>query len=70
MIAFNSTYLYLIVCYAHMKIFLLYMRKISFIFIFIFIWSRDPSSMETRLHFKVYLKTIFNDNRLLTELLL
>ena len=32
MIAFNSTYFYLIVCYAHMKIFLLYMRNISFIF--------------------------------------
>ena len=35
MIAFNSTYFYLIVCYAHMKIFLLYMRNISFIFIII-----------------------------------
>ena len=37
MIAFNSTYFYLIVCYAHMKIFLLYMRNISFIFIIIII---------------------------------
>ena len=36
MIAFNSAYLYLIVCYAHMKIFLLFMRNISFIFIIIF----------------------------------
>ena len=33
MIAFNSTCFYLIVCYAHMKIFLLYMRNITFIFI-------------------------------------
>ena len=33
MIAFNSTYFYLIVCYVHMKIFLLYMCNISFIFI-------------------------------------
>ena len=33
MIAFNSTYLYLIVSYAHMKIFLLYMRIIRFTFI-------------------------------------
>ena len=36
MIAFNSTYSYLIVCYAHMKIILLYMRNISFIFIIIY----------------------------------
>ena len=36
MIAFNSTYSYLLVCYAHMKIFLLYMRNISFIFIIIY----------------------------------
>ena len=36
-IDFNSTYSYLIVCYAHMKIFLLYMRNISFIFIIYFI---------------------------------
>ena len=35
MIAFNSTYLYLIVSYALMKIFLLYMRIIRFIFIII-----------------------------------
>ena len=35
MIAFSSTYSYLIVCYAHMKIILLYMRNISFIFIII-----------------------------------
>ena len=36
MIAFNSTYSYLIVCYAHMKIILLYMHNIlSFIFIII-----------------------------------
>ena len=35
MIAFNLTYLYLIVSYAHMKIFLLYMRIIRFIFIII-----------------------------------
>ena len=35
MIAFNSTYLYLIVCYVHMKIFLLYIRIIRFIFIII-----------------------------------
>ena len=34
-IAFNSTYFYLIVCYAHMKIFLSFMRNISFIFIII-----------------------------------
>ena len=33
MIAFNSTYFYLIVCYEHMKIFLLYMRIISVIFL-------------------------------------
>ena len=38
MTAFNSTYLYLIVCYAHMKIFLLYMRIIRFIFIIIIIY--------------------------------
>ena len=37
MIAFNSTYFYLTVCYAHMKIFLLYMRNISFTFIIIII---------------------------------
>ena len=37
MIAFNSTYFYLIVCYAHMKIFLLYIRNTSFIFIIIVI---------------------------------
>ena len=36
MITFNSTYSYLIVCYAHMKTFLLYMRNISFIFIIIY----------------------------------
>ena len=35
MIAFKSTYLYLIVSYAHMKIFLLYMRIIRFTFIII-----------------------------------
>ena len=35
MSAFNLTYLYLIVSYAHMKIFLLYMRIIRFIFIII-----------------------------------
>lgn len=35
MIAFNLTYLYLIVSYAHMKMFLLYMRIIRFIFIII-----------------------------------
>ena len=35
MIAFNLTYLYHIVSYAHMKIFLLYMRIIRFIFIII-----------------------------------
>ena len=36
MMAFNSTYSYLIVCYAHMKIILLYMHNIlSFIFIII-----------------------------------
>ena len=35
MIAFNLTYLYLIVSYAHMKIFILYMRIIRFIFIII-----------------------------------
>ena len=35
MIAFNLTYLYLIVSYPHMKIFLLYMRIIRFIFIII-----------------------------------
>ena len=35
MIAFNLTYLYLIVSYGHMKIFLLYMRIIRFIFIII-----------------------------------
>ena len=39
MIAFNSTYFYLIVCYAHVKIFLLYMRSISFIFIFVIIFT-------------------------------
>ena len=37
MIAFNSTYFYLIVCYAHMKIFLLYIRNTSFIFIYLFV---------------------------------
>ena len=37
MIAFNSTYFYLTVCYAHMKIFLLFMRNISFTFIIIII---------------------------------
>ena len=36
-IAFNSTYFYLIVCYAHMKIFALYIRNISLIFIIIII---------------------------------
>ena len=37
MIAFNSTYFYLIVCSAHMKIFLLYIRNTSFIFIYLFV---------------------------------
>ena len=37
MIAFNLTYSYHIVCYAHMKIILLYMRNISFIFIIIYL---------------------------------
>ena len=37
MIAFNSTYFYLIVCYAHMNIFLLYIRNTSFIFIYLFV---------------------------------
>ena len=37
MIAFNLTSFYLIVCYAHMKIFLLYMGNISFTFIIIVI---------------------------------
>ena len=36
MIVFNSTYFYLIVCYAHMKIFVLYTRNISFVFIIIY----------------------------------
>lgn len=36
-LAFNSTYFYLIVCYKHMKMFLLYVRNISFIFIIIII---------------------------------
>ena len=38
MIAFNLTYLYLIVSYPDMKIFLLYMRIIRFIFIIIIIY--------------------------------
>ena len=38
MIAFNLTYLYLIVSYPHMKIFLLYMCIIRFIFIIIIIY--------------------------------
>ena len=37
MIAFNSTYFYLIVCYAHMKLFLLYIRNTSLIIIIIII---------------------------------
>ena len=37
MIAFNSTYSNLLVCYAHMKIILLYMRNISFMFIIIYL---------------------------------
>ena len=45
MIVFNSTYFYLIVVYAHMKIFLLYMRKISFIFLLIII---DGSAKVTQ----------------------
>ena len=36
MIAFNSTYFYLIVCYAHMKIFLLHIRNTSFTFIYFY----------------------------------
>ena len=36
MIVFNLTYFYLIVCYAHMKIFVLYKRNISFVFIIIY----------------------------------
>ena len=38
MIAFNSTYFYFIVCYAHRKIFLLYMRNLSFIFIYLYLY--------------------------------
>ena len=48
MIAFNPTYFYLIVCYAHMKIFLLYMCNISlYLLLFIllsFILRRDYES--------------------------
>ena len=32
--AFNSTHFYLIVCYAHMEIFALYIRNINLIFIY------------------------------------
>ena len=34
MMAFDLTYFYLIVCYTHMKILLLYMRDVSFVFIY------------------------------------
>ena len=39
MIAFNSTYFYLIICYAHMKIFLLYCATEVLYLLFLFIIS-------------------------------
>jgi len=46
MIAFNSTYLYLIVCYAHMKIFLLFMRNISFYYIYYYYLLKELEALR------------------------
>ena len=55
MIAFNSTYSYLIVCYAHMKIFLLYMRNISFIFIIIYFIVIYFEALLRKRHLNIYM---------------
>ena len=55
MIAFNSTYSYFIVCYAHMKIFLLYMRNISFIFIIIYFIVIYFATLLGKRHLTIYM---------------
>ena len=55
MIAFNSTYSYLIVCYAHMKIILLYMRNISFIFIIIYFIVIYFATLLGKRHLTIYM---------------
>ena len=55
MIAFNSTYSYLIVCHAHMKIFLLYMRDISFIFIIIYLIVIYFAAWLRKRHLTIYM---------------
>ena len=55
MIAFNWTYSYLIVCYAHMKIILSYMRNISFIYIIIYLIVIYFATWSRKRHLTIYM---------------